>query len=81
MERAKETYVHPGIILKEDVIDANGLSIEEVAELFEVPTLTILEIVNAKASITLNIAQKIEKAFGGRADIWLRMQKGYDSNV
>jgi len=78
MERATVTNVHPGLILKEDVIDANGLSIGRAAELLDVSRLTLSKIANGKGAITPNIALRIEKAFGGNADFWLRMQRGYD---
>lgn len=78
MERALETNIHPGIILKEDVFDANNLSISAAADLLGVTRLTLSKIVNEKGSITPNIALRIEEAFGGNADFWLRMQRGYD---
>jgi len=77
MERAEITNIHPGIILKEDVIDANNLTIGNTATLLDVSRLTISKIANGK-SITPNIALRIEKVFGGNADFWLRMQRGYD---
>lgn len=78
MERANKTNIHPGIILKEDVIEANQLSIGKAAELLGVSRLTLSKIANGKGSITPNIALRIEKVFGGNADFWLRMQRGYD---
>lgn len=78
MERANETNIHPGIILKEDVIDANQLSIGRTAALLGVSSLTLSKIANGKGAITPNIALRIEKVFGGQADFWLRMQRGYD---
>jgi addiction module HigA family antidote len=78
MERAASTNIHPGIILKEDVIDANGLSIGKAAELLAVSRLTLSKIANGKGAITPNIALRIEQAFGGNADFWLRMQRGFD---
>jgi len=78
MERAASTNIHPGIILKEDVIDANGLSIGKAAELLDVSRLTLSKIANGKGAITPNIALRIESGFGGNADFWLRMQRGYD---
>jgi addiction module HigA family antidote len=78
MERAKEANIHPGIILKEDIIEANNLSIGKAADVLGVSRLTLSKIANGKGSITPNIALRIEKAFGGNADFWLRMQRGYD---
>lgn len=78
MERAASTNVHPGIILKEDVIDANNLSIGNTALMLDVSRLTLSKITNGKGSITPNIALRIESVFGGNADFWLRMQRGFD---
>lgn len=78
MERAKETNIHPGIILKEDVIEVNQLTIGNASGLLGISRLTLSKIANGKASITPNIALRIEKIFGGNADFWLRMQRGYD---
>jgi addiction module HigA family antidote len=78
MERANQTNIHPGIILKEDVIEANGLSIGEAAGLLAVSRLTLSKIANGRGAITPNIALRIEAVFGGNADFWLRMQRGYD---
>lgn len=78
MQRAAGTNIHPGIILKEDLIDANDLTIGHAAELLDVSRLTLSKIANGKVAITPNIALRIEKVFGGNADFWLRMQRGYD---
>ena len=78
MERATGTNIHPGVILKEDLIEANDLSIGKAAELLDISRLTLSKIINSKAAITPNIALRIEKAFGGNADFWLRIQRGYD---
>lgn len=78
MERAIDTNIHPGIILKEDVLDANQLTVTQAAMLLDVSRLTLSKITNGKGAITPNIALRIEKAFGGNADFWLRMQRGYD---
>jgi addiction module HigA family antidote len=78
MERANHTNIHPGIILKEDVIKANRLSIGGAADLLAVSRLTLSKIANGKGAITPNIALRIETVFGGNADFWLRMQRGYD---
>ena len=78
MERANITNIHPGIILKEDVIEPNQLSIGKAAELLGLSRLTLSKIANGKGSITPNIAFRIEKVFGSNADFWLRMQRGYD---
>jgi antitoxin HigA-1 len=78
MERATSTNNHPGIILKEDVIEANHITIGEAAILLDVSRLTLSKIANGRGAITPNIALRIETVFGGNADSWLRMQRGFD---
>ena len=78
MERAANTNIHPGVILKEDIIDANNLTIGEAANLLDVSRLTLSKIANGRGAITPNIALRIETVFGGNADFWLRMQRGFD---
>lgn len=78
MKRANKTNIHPGVILKEDIIEANGLTIGKAAGLLAISRLTLSKIANGKGAITPNIALRIEAVFGGNADFWLRMQRGYD---
>jgi addiction module HigA family antidote len=59
MERAASTNIHPGVILKEDVIEANKLSIGETAVLMAVSRLTLSKIANGRGAITPNIALRI----------------------
>lgn len=78
MERHKITNIHPGIILREDVLKPADLSVSEAADLLQVSRVTLSKILNGSGSITPNIALRIETVFGGNADFWLRMQRGYD---
>lgn len=78
MKRHLNTNIHPGIILKADVILPSGLSISQAAELLQISRVTLSKIVNGTGAITPNIALRIESVFGGKADLWLRMQRGYD---
>jgi len=78
MERGIKENTHPGEILKEEIINANELSITEVAGLLKVSRPTLSNIVNSKAAITPNMALRISKVFGGTASIWVRLQASYD---
>jgi antitoxin HigA-1 len=78
MERHKTTNIHPGIILKEDVIIPSGLTVGQASDLLQVSRVTLSKIINGTGAITPNIALRIESVFGGKADFWLRMQRGYD---
>ena len=72
------TNLHPGVILKEDVIIPAGLTVGHAADLLKVSRVTLSKIINGTGSITPNIALRIETVFGGKADFWLRMQRGHD---
>jgi addiction module HigA family antidote len=71
--------VHPGEILREDCMKPLGLSVTETAEALGVSRKTLSEIVNGKASITPEVAVRLEQAFTNPpADMWLRLQSAYD---
>lgn len=78
MKRHKSLNIHPGELLREDVIKARDLTIGEAAKLLNVSRLTLSNIVNEKSSITPNMALKIAYVFGGNAELWLRLQQTYD---
>lgn len=70
---------HPGEGLREDVIDALGLTVTETAKALGISRKTLSEIVNGKSPITPDIAVRLERAFGNPpADMWLRLQAAYD---
>lgn len=78
MERALSTNIHPGEILKMEIVEGRNLTIGKAADLLDLTRPTLSKIVNGKAPITPNVALRIETVFGGNADFWLRMQRGYD---
>ena len=70
---------HPGEILREECMKPLGLSVTETASALGVSRKTLSEIVNAKASITPEVAVRLERAFTNPpADMWLRLQSAYD---
>lgn len=70
---------HPGEILKELVIDSLELTITDVAKHLEVSRKTLSKILNAKGSVTPEMAVRLELVFGKpSADHWLRLQNAHD---
>ena len=73
---------HPGAILREDVINALGLSITEAARQLGVSRVTLSRLINEQAGISPEMALKIERWLGvergGRAEMWAGMQLDYD---
>jgi addiction module HigA family antidote len=72
-----KTPPHPGGLLKDNV-DELGLSVAEAAKGLGVTRQQLYNVINGKSAITPEMAVRLEKALGGTADLWLRMQVNYD---
>jgi antitoxin HigA-1 len=68
---------HPGRLLKAD-IEALEISIAKAAIGLGVTRQQLYRVTNCESSITAEMALRIEKAIGGSADLWTRMQAAYD---
>ncbi|SHI19794.1 HigA family addiction module antitoxin [Pollutimonas bauzanensis] len=69
---------HPGELLRELWLQPLGLSITDAAKHLKVSRKTLSEIVNGKASISSEMAVRLELAFGKSAQSWLGHQSEYD---
>jgi addiction module HigA family antidote len=69
---------HPGHHVKLDCLDPLRLSVTRGAEILGVSRLTLSNLVNGKNGISPEMAIRLSKAFGGSAEVWLRMQMAYD---
>lgn len=70
--------VHPGAILREDVLSALELTVAEAAERLGVSRVTLSRVVNEHARISPNLAVRLEAAGVGTARAWLAMQSARD---
>lgn len=70
--------VHPGSLLRSEILDAHGLTQAQVAERLRVTGANLNRLLTGKAALTPEMALKIEKAFGIDAGLLARMQAGYD---
>ncbi|MBF0528610.1 MAG: HigA family addiction module antidote protein [Deltaproteobacteria bacterium] len=68
---------HPGLLVKE-CLDDLGLSVAEAAKGLGITRQQLHNVVAGRSSITPEMAIRFEKAFGGTAETWLRMQMNYD---
>ena len=68
---------HPGEVLKDGVLDA-GVSVTEFAERLGVNRVTLSRLLNGQNGVSAEMAVRLAKALGGRAESWLRMQAAYD---
>jgi addiction module HigA family antidote len=70
--------VHPGAILREDIIKEMRISITQAAKGLNVSRKQLSEVVNETASISPEMAVRLESGFGVSAEFWLDMQKNFD---
>jgi addiction module HigA family antidote len=75
---AMKNPVHPGRIVKEDCLRELGLSVTEAAAHLGVGRAALSALVNEKASVSIEMAYRLSKAFGSTPDHWMRMQLAYD---
>ena len=69
---------HPGLSLRHDCLEPLGLSVTEAAKLLGVSRKQLSSIVNGRAGISPEMAIRFDKAFGGGASTWYRLQAAYD---
>jgi len=69
---------HPGLSIRHDCLEPLGLSIAEGARVLGITRQALNNLVSRKAGISAEMAIRLEKAFGGGAETWLRMQAAYD---
>lgn len=81
MTSRKMELVHPGEILRMEIIEGRHLTIGKAAELLDVTRANLSNILNGKVSITPNMALRVEAVFGGSARIWTRLQAAYDLSL
>lgn len=69
---------HPGLSVRHDCLEPLGLSVTEGAKRLKISRKQFSDIVNGRAGISPEMAIRLDKAFGGGAETWLRLQAAYD---
>lgn len=75
---AMKDPVHPGSIVREDCLKPLALSVSEGARRLGVGRQTLSHLINEKASVSIEMAYRLSKAFGSTPETWLGMQLAYD---
>ena len=70
--------VHPGEILREDVLPALGLSISEMARRLGVSRQQLHRVLACTHPVTVEMALRIGRLVGNGPGLWLRLQQNYD---
>jgi antitoxin HigA-1 len=69
---------HPGWSVRHDCLEALGLSVTEGAKVLGVTRQALNNLVNGKSGISPEMAIRLDKAFGGGAEVWLGLQMDFD---
>lgn len=78
--RVNMTPPHPGDFIRTEVIEDLGLTVTKAAGILGVRRATLSDLLNGSASLSPEMALRIEKAFGVGMDMLLRMQAWRDAS-
>ena len=70
--------IHPGEIVREEVLPALGLSVSEAARRLGISRQQLHRVLACTHPITTEMALRIGKLAGNGPGLWLRMQQAYD---
>ena len=73
--------VHPGTVLKKDLLDPLGMSINQLAKELRVPANRLSQIVRGRRGITPDTSLRLARYFGFTPEYWLNMQTHYDMEI
>src|SRR5271168_2286700 len=69
---------HPGDFIRREIIQPAGLSVTATAAALKVSRPALSSLLNGKASLSGDMALRIEKAFGVKMDTLMRLQSAYE---
>ena len=70
--------MHPGELLREDILPALGRSKTEIAGLLGISRQTLHDIMTEKQPVTVGMAVRLGKLIGNGPVFWLNLQRAYD---
>lgn len=69
---------HPGDFIRTEIIEPTRLSVTDAAKALGVSRPMLSSLLNSRAQLSGDMALRIEKAFGVKMDILMRMQSSSD---
>lgn len=70
--------LHPGLVVKDALIDNTGLTVTEAADRIGVTRTTLSRLLNGKSGISPEMALRLSKFFGNSIEMWVNLQVQYD---
>jgi antitoxin HigA-1 len=74
----KRPPIHPGEMVRADVLPALGLSVSEAARRLGISRQQLHRVLACTHPITTEMALRLGKLAGNGPGLWLRMQQAYD---
>ena len=73
--------VHPGEVLREDLLKPLGISVNRLGRDPRVPVTRMSEIVNGRRGVTADTALRLARYFGTTPEFWMSLQAAYDLDL
>jgi addiction module HigA family antidote len=70
--------VHPGEILKEDILSSAGLTVTAAAKALGVSRQMLHDILSERKPLSAPMCLRISRLLGGSPEVWMRLQAAYD---
>ena len=74
------TPIHPGEILG-DELEEIGISAKTLADIMEVPSDRLYQILSGKRSMTADTALRLGRYFGMSTAFWMNLQSAYELDL
>ena len=72
------TPIHPGEIIREEVLVPLDLSVNQLAKSLAIDTTRLNEIVRGRRGITADTALRLARYLGTSPEFWLKLQVHYE---
>jgi antitoxin HigA-1 len=70
--------IHPGEIIKQDILPSVGLSVTAAAKALGVSRQMLHGILAGRKPLSTVMCLKVARLFGGSPEVWVRLQATYD---
>jgi addiction module HigA family antidote len=77
-KKNRAPLVHPGEIIKEDILPSVGLSVTAAAKALGVSRQMLHDILAERKPLSAVMCLKVSRLFGGSPEVWMRLQAVYD---
>jgi addiction module HigA family antidote len=76
--KSKMPLVHPGEILREDVLPETNMTVTAAAKALGVSRQMLHDILAGRKPLSAVMCLKVSRLFGSTPEFWMRLQSGFD---